>query len=301
MAKSSRIGRLLREPLLHFALLGFTVFLAYGWLGGAPAGEGDRIIITRGRIAQIVASYERASQRTPLAEELEGLVEDAVREEILYREAMAMGLDKDDTIVRRRLRQKLEFVSEDVEPIPEPTDAQLQAYLRVHADLYRAEPRYDVSHVYVDPRKHGAQLAADAATMLGALRRDSATNAGAHGDAFLLPGRFRDIGAAELARLFGPEFAGSLRTLPTGAWQGPVGSGYGAHLVFLHRRDDSRAATLADVRDALRERWMADQRMQANARFYAGLRKRYDVTIEGGPQANHPTRVRRALATDGAP
>src|SRR6187549_3206149 len=121
MAVAERMRRLLREPMLHFMALGLAIFLAYGWLGGAPAGEGARVVISRGRIAQIVAGYERANQRAPLASELDGLIEDAVREEILYREAMALGLDRDDTIVRRRLRQKLEFVSEDLEPLPEPS------------------------------------------------------------------------------------------------------------------------------------------------------------------------------------
>ncbi len=286
MANLHRVRLLLREPLLHFLLLGFGVFLVYDWLGGSPTGERERIVITRGRVEQIVAGYERANQRAPLRVELDGLIEDAVREEILYREAMAMGLDTDDTIVRRRLRQKLEFISEDVDPVPEPTDVQLQAYLQAHADTYRVEPRYSVSQVYLDPHKHGARLGADAAMLLASLRRDGAQATNTTGDAFLLPRRYDSVGAGELAQLFGAGFETAVRSMPLQTWQGPVSSAYGAHLVFLHSRDNGGAAALRDVRDVVRNDWVAEQRKQANDRFYSDLRKRYDVTIERDGQAD---------------
>lgn len=286
MAKFPRVGMVLREPLLHFLLLGLGVFLLYDRIGGAPAHEGERIVITRGRVEQIVAGYERANQRAPLPVELDGLIEDAVREEILYRAAMTMGLDNDDTIVRRRLRQKLEFISEDVDPVPEPTDLQLQAYLQEHADRYRAEPRYSVSQVYLDPQKHGTHLDADAATLLSTLRRDGVQAADKAGDAFLFPRRYDSVGASELAQLFGAAFETALRSTPLHTWQGPVSSGYGAHLVFLHSRDDGGAAALRDVHDVVRNDWIAEQRKRANDRFYADLRKRYDVSIERDGQAD---------------
>jgi len=280
MAHFRRVRLVLREPLLHFLLLGLGIFLVYDWLGGAPAGERERIVISRGRVEQIVAGYERANQRAPLRVELDGMIEDAVREEILYREAMVMGLDNDDTIVRRRLRQKLEFISEDVDPVPEPSDVQLQAYLQAHADVYRAEPRYSVSQVYLDPQKHGTHLGADAATLLASLRREGAQATNEAGDAFLLPRRYDGVGASELAQLFGADFETAVRSMPLQTWQGPLSSGYGAHLVFLHSRDNGGAAALRDVREVVRNDWVAEQRKRANDRFYSDLRKRYDVTIE---------------------
>jgi hypothetical protein len=188
------LHRLLREPMLHFLALGLGLFLLHGWLGGASSGQGERIVITRGRVAQIVAAYERANQRAPLPAELDGLIEDAVREEVLYREAMAMGLDRDDTIVRRRLRQKLEFVAEDLEPVAEPSDARLAAYLQAHAPAYETPPSYTLSLVYLDPHKHGSHLAADAAGLLASLRRKADVEGQGVGDAFLLPARYEKAG-----------------------------------------------------------------------------------------------------------
>ena len=135
------MSKLLREPLLHFLLLGTGLFLVHGWIGGGPAGEGEQILITQGRIEQIASGFSRMHQRSPDSSELDALIDDAVREEIFYREAKALGLDQDDTIVRRRLRQKLEFVSEDIEPVLEPTEAQLRAYLQAHPEKFRGEAR----------------------------------------------------------------------------------------------------------------------------------------------------------------
>jgi hypothetical protein len=285
MAYFPRVRPLLREPLLHFLLLGLGLFLLHGWIGGSPSGDGERIVITSGRVEQLVAGYVRANRRAPLRTEIDGMIEDAVREEILYREAMAMGLDKDDTIVRRRLRQKLEFISEDVAPVAEPTDAQLQAYMDSRAATYRAEPRYSLSLVYLDPQKRGSRLGTDAAGMLTALREHGAQATDVAGDSFLLPHAYDSMGASEMSRLFGAQFEATLRTLPLNAWQGPISSGYGAHLVFLRSREGGGAPDLRDVRDGVRNDWIAEQRRLANDRIYADLRKRYQVTVEREGQA----------------
>lgn len=273
--------KLLREPLLHFMLLGFALFLLHGWMAGPGGGSGKGIVITQGRIEQLAAGFARMHQRAPVASELEALIDDAIREEIFYREAKALGLDQDDTIVRRRLRQKLEFVSEDVVPVAEPTDAQLLGYLQANPGKFRSETRYSLSHVYLNPQRHGQRLAGDTQVLLAELQRVGATaDASKLGDAFLLEHRFQSVTASELVRLFGAGFETALRTLPTGEWQGPVPSGYGAHLVFVDRRDDGRVAALELVREEARREWIHDQRQQANGRFYADLRKRYEVTVE---------------------
>lgn len=275
------MSRLLREPLLHFLLLGIGLFFVYAWVGGPSGGDGERFVITQGRVEQLAAGFARMYQRAPDPAELDGLIEDAIREEIYYREAKALALDQDDTIVRRRLRQKLEFVSEDVASVPEPDDAQLQAYLEGHPETFRTSRRYSMSHVYLNPQRHGPGLGDTTRRLLADLKsagRD-AEPAG-RGDAFLLDHRFDDIAAEELARLFGAGFETRLRALPVGEWQGPVPSGYGLHLVFLRERDDGRASSLAAVRGAVRDEWIREQRLQANERFYAGLRKRYSVTVE---------------------
>ncbi|MGH8761509.1 MAG: hypothetical protein ACREVW_18715, partial [Burkholderiales bacterium] len=141
--------KLLREPLLHFVLLGAALFAVFGMMKQRGGVEPGNIIITQGRIEHLATGFARTRQRPPTAEELEALIRDAVREEVYVREAMAMGLDRDDTVIRRRLRQKLEFVSEDIAALAEPSDADLRAFLQSHPDKFRDEPRFTFSHVYL--------------------------------------------------------------------------------------------------------------------------------------------------------
>ena len=224
------MAKLLREPLLHFAVLGFALFLAYGWLSGRGVLTGDRIVITQGRVEQLAAGFEAIHQRTPTASEMDGMIEEAVREEIYSREAKSMGLDQDDTIIRRRLMTKLQFLSEDTTPVAEPTDAQLQEYLDAHAADFRVERHYSFTHVYLSPQRHGEHLGADVQALLAQLRqRDGKADAAKLGDPFLLELRFDDVAASELAHRFGADFETALRTLPTGEWSGPVPSSYGTH------------------------------------------------------------------------
>lgn len=286
------MSRLVREPLLHFLLLGLGLFLVYGWIGGPASGEGGNIVVTQGRIEQLTVGFLRMHQRLPDSGELDDLIDDAVREEIYYREAKAMGLDGDDTIIRRRLRQKLEFVSQDVAQVPEPTDAQLQAYLRQNPQRFRMESRYSLTQVYLNPQRHGSQLANDAQSLLAQLRiAGPAASVSGRGDAFLLQQRFEQMPASELSRMFGADFETGLRISPIGEWVGPISSGYGAHLVLISEREEDRAAVLREVREDVRREWIHAQRTQANARFYEDLRKRYDVIVERPAPSAGPSRV----------
>ena len=271
--------KLLREPLLHFAVLGFALFLGYHWLGDRVSTR-DRIVITQGRIEQLAAGFEAIHQRMPTALELDGMIEESIREEIYSREAIAMGLDREDTIIRRRLMTKLQFLSEDTTAIAEPTDAQLQAYLDAHAADFRVGPRYSLTHIYLDPQRRGEHLDADAQAALVRLRRDGPTAASKLGDPFLLELRLDDAAAGEIARQFGSDFEVALRMLPIGEWSGPVSSSFGAHVVLVRGRSTERTATLADVRNDVRRKWTQDQREEANDRFYRDLRDRYAVTVE---------------------
>jgi hypothetical protein len=279
--------RWLREPLLHFLLLGCGLFMLYGWVGGRAKGGGDTIVITQGQIEQLRAGFARMYQHPPDPSELQGLIDEAIREEIYYREAMALGLDRDDTIVRRRLTQKLQFVSENVTPIPEPTDAELEAYLRNHPQQFQREVYYSLTQVYLDPGLHGARLADDVQTLLARLQRFGSVPE-TIGDASLMPQSFERTPAAELARLFGEKFEIALRAVPIGQWSGPVPSGFGVHLVLIRERDARATATLAESRVDVRAAWTEARQAEANARFYAELRKRYPVTVarpvaSGGP------------------
>jgi len=262
-------------------LLGLGLFLLHGWVGRSASAEGGNIVISRGRIEQLNIGFQRMHQRAPDSGELDALIDDAIQEEIYAREARALGLDRDDTIIRRRLRQKLEFVSQDLTPIAEPTDAELEAYLQAHPQRFRTQRRYGLSHVYLDPSVHGPRLTADAQMLLTELQRaGSSADVRARGDASLLPQRVEKMAASELSRLFGAQFESALPALPLGQWTGPVASGYGLHLVLLQERDEARAAPLEDVRTELRREWIDARHEEANARFYAELRARYAVSVE---------------------
>jgi hypothetical protein len=279
--------RLLKEPLLHFILLGAGIFLAYSLLqrnGGAR--EPDQIVVTVGQIEQMAAGFTKTWQRPPTPDELAGLVRDRVREEVYCREALALGLDREDTVIRRRLRQKMEFVSDDVAAVAEPTEAELEEYLRANPDAFRVERRFTFRQVYLDPEKHGEKLAGDAAQLLAQLDHVGAqADLSALGDSLMLEPEYADLPASEVARQFGGAFAKALGGLEPGRWLGPVESGYGVHLVFVRERADGRLPALAEVREAVRREWDNAHRVAANEAFYSELLKRYRVTIEGLDEA----------------
>jgi PPIC-type PPIASE domain len=273
--------RLLREPLLHFLLLGAGLFVAAGLMSKGDGAEPGRIVVTKGQIEHLAAGYERVHQRPPSADELDGLIRDWVREEAYCREALALGLDRDDPVIRQRLRQKMEFVSDDVAAAPEPTDADLQRYLDEHAEAFRLERRYTFSQVYLNPEHRRDALARDTTATLAELRKSGAdADLAGLGDSFLLDHDFTGLPSSEVAKLFGEQFATALGALPNGEWQGPVESGYGVHLVLVRERTDGRVPALAEVRDAVRREWANVRRLEANEAFARQILERYVVTIE---------------------
>lgn len=273
--------RLLREPLVHFLVLGAALFVVFGLTGKSTSGAPGKIVVTKTQIESLTAGFARTWQRPPTAAELDGLIQDRVREEIYCREAIALGLDKDDPVIRRRLRQKMEFVSEDAATAPEPTESDLQAYLAAHADVFRVEPRITFRHVYLDPSRHPKTLESDARRLLGELNAaGQAADSSRVGDPFLLDHTFDAVPAGVIAKQFGETFAAKLGELPLDRWQGPIESGYGAHLVYVGARVPGRTPALDEVRDAVRREWANAQRLEASEAFYRGLLMRYAVTIE---------------------
>ena len=269
-----------REPLLHFLLLGALIFAVFKLISSETSQPG-KILITQGRIESLETAFSRTWRRPPSANELEGLIRDYVREEVFAREAVALGLDKDDMIIRRRLRQKLEFISEDVAAHAEPTDEQLRAYVKEHADTFRSDPRFTFSQVYLDPQRRGANLSRDAAHVLTQLRRPgSKADLATLGDSLMLENEFKALPASEVVTQFGEKFAASLGEMPTGQWHGPIESGFGMHLVLLSERTGGSLPALEDVRAAVRREWTNARRMEANEKFYQTLLQRYTVTVE---------------------
>jgi hypothetical protein len=203
-ASKTPMNKILREPLLHFLLLGAAIFAAYSVVSPRIGDSPGNIVISAGQVTAIELGFTRTWHRPPTREELEGLLRDRVREEVYYREAMALGLDQDDTIIRRRLRQKLEFLTDDVVDETQPTDADLNAYLAAHPNSFRVQREFTFSHVYLDPDKHGERLTRDAAALLAQLNQAGGeADPSAFGDSFLLGHTFMAVPAVEVATQFG--------------------------------------------------------------------------------------------------
>lgn len=273
--------KLLHEPLVHFMLLGVLVFTGFKFFSKNESNPPDTIVVTQGKIESLVTGFTRTWQRPPTREELNGLIRDYVREEVCAREAMALGLDKEDTVIRRRLRQKLEFISESVAAQANPTEAELQQYLEVHREKFRSELQLTFRQVYLDPQRHGINLNRDAAQLLIQLQQAGTdSDISVSGDPFLLDQEYKRVPAGEVSKQFGEKFAARLGDLPVGQWQGPIESGYGTHLVLILDRDEGRMPVLKEVRDAVKLEWSNAQRSETNEKFYEALLKRYTVTIE---------------------
>ncbi len=273
----------LREPLLHFLALGAGLFLLYGAVAG-PVEEASVVEITAGQVEQLVQGFQKTWQRPPTAAELDGLIEDRIREEIFYREALAMGLDRDDTIVRRRLRQKLEFISEDIAALVEPTESDLAVYLEEHADAFRRPSRLSFRHVYLNRDRRGEAALADAERLLAELEEREAAavavDVSALGDSLLLPSVYESLPEGEVAKLFGRDFAARLAEVPSDRWEGPVESGYGLHLVHVSERWEGELPELDEIRDVVEREWAVVRRAETAEAFYQSLRQRYEVSVQ---------------------
>jgi hypothetical protein len=256
----------LQRAAAAFSPAGAGLFLAYGLMSRPGSSTApDEIVVTVGQVEHLAAGFAKTWQRPSTNPEPKGLIDDWVREEIATREAMALGLDKDDTVIRRRLRQKLEFVSEDIVAQTEPTDADLNAYLQAHPEAFRVEPLLTFSQVYLDPAKHGDNLGRDTAQLLARLNQAGGrSGSAALGDSLLLEHTFQSTPTSEVAKQFGEEFAAALAELAPDQWQGPVDSGYGVHLLLVSERTDGHLPELADVRDVVRREWENAQRLEGN-------------------------------------
>ena len=274
--------RFLREPLLHFFVVGTLLFGVYEVLNRGSANTPDEIVVSRGQLQNLQLQFERVWQRPATAEEMQGLVDNWVKEEIFYREGVILGLDRDDAIVRRRVGQKLEFILDAAAP-PPPTDAELQAWLEAHSADYQIEPVYSLRQVYFDPSRHGDKLDA----VVSSARRALAAGKHISGDTTLLPPSM-EADATEAKRVFGDEFADALKTVPAGSWQGPVSSAFGVHLVILTQHVAARPATLAEVRADVERDLNHARLQQTNAAFYDRLRAKYAVRIESASTAGKP-------------
>lgn len=282
MTLRSLFGRLWREPLVQFLAIGALLFVVFSWRGG-PSGS-NRIVITPGQLDTMSANFERTWQRPPTARELKGLVDDYLREEIATREAMAMGLDRDDAAIRRRLRLKFEFVAAEASDAAPPTDAELQAWLQAHADAFRVDAEISFRQVYINADRRGPAAEPDAKAIVARLAAagPSAPLDGV-GDTFMLAREMDRTTRTDIARQYGSGFAEALAKVEPGRWTGPLRSGLGMHVVFVRERSEGRVPALAEVRPQVEREFLADRRRRQIDQLYAGLASRYTVVMEPLP------------------
>jgi len=274
---SLRIQTLWREPLLHFLLIGAALFLYFNLVGGvSEAPDTKRIVVSSGQVEQLVANFTRTWSRPPTPQELDAMVESHVREEVFYREAMAMGLDQNDPMVRRRMRMKLEFMLEDLSG-QDASDEVLSEFLNRNSNNFRDEVQLTLRQVYLNPDQR-PDLENNAGQLLSRLNDGSAPDA--LGDHTLAPRTYQLASQSEIARDFGDEFARQVASLPVGKWNGPVYSPFGAHLVRIEARIDARLPELAEIRDEVLREYLAEKREQQKNLAYGKLREGYEVTVE---------------------
>jgi hypothetical protein len=277
------MSKWLKEPLIHFLLLGALIFVAHDqWAGKGRAP--DEIFISRGQQENLLNTFGRTWQRPPTAEEFQGLLQDYVRQEIADREGRALGLDRDDIVIRRRLQQKLELLAEDVASLAPPSEQDLQDFLNAHPDGFMIEPRLTLRQVYFSRDRRGAGAGQDALDLLQRISRDGPeAEFEQFGDPLPLPARMEDLRESEVARLFGGEFTDALQGLEPGRWTGPVESGFGLHLVFIETREAGRIPELAEVRDAVQREWSSQRRRAAIDSLFERLAGNYTIEIEPLP------------------
>lgn len=271
------LKKLLKEPLLHFLLIGAFLFVVFGLAQDGMTGRSDdQVVVSAGRIEQLENIFTKTWQRPPSPQELKGMIDDFVLEEIYYRQAVAMGIDRDDTVIRRRLRQKFEFLTDDMAAASVPTDEELASYLSANADAFAADTKYTFEQVYFSPDQGGVDLDRQVAEMLAALR--AGNDPGGVGG--LLPSYFQNTPAHSVDGSFGTGFSESLDALPMNDWQGPVESGLGLHLIKITERIEGYLPELADIRPIVEREWANENRLETRRLINDQLLSNYEVTIE---------------------
>jgi len=277
------LKRWLREPLLHFLLLGVVLFAAYAHMQRGRGGveSSKQISLSLDELRQMDMYFESQWHRQPTPAEFQAMVEDRVREEVLYREALAMGLDKDDTIVKRRMAQKMQFLAEDVAAAHEPSTAELKAWFEKNSSKFALPSRYSFRHLYFSPDKRGKNAQEDAAKTLARIAGQSEDSklAVSLADPFMFQNFYGDRAPDALAKEFGPQFVVALEKLKPGSWQGPIEAGYGWHLVYVDTVILGRIPAFEEMEPDVKTAWLAEQKRDAWQKAYQEMRAKYMVLL----------------------
>jgi peptidyl-prolyl cis-trans isomerase C len=296
--------RALREPLVHFLLIGLALFAVYAFVNRGQSGNvNHQIVISLDDVRQLDISFVSQWHRQPTQEEFTGLIEGFIRQEILYREGLAMGLDRDDTIVKRRMAQKMEFLSEDVASAHEPSTQELQDWYAKNSQKFALPDRATFRHLFFSFDRRGQRAQSDAAAALDKIagKKEDSPAAVALADPFLFQDYYGDRGPDQLAKEFGPSFALGLFQLKPGSWQGPIESGYGWHLVWIESIVAGRIPAFEEVEPDVKTAWLADQKAIAWREAYAAMRAKYEVVVPQPPAETAESKTGASKQVRGAP
>ena len=274
--------KLLRDPLVHFVVVAALVFGAHAVWQARSARTDSTILVSASEIERMAALYTSEAGALPGEADMAAMLSDHVRDEALAREARRLGLDRNDTIITRRLAQKMSFVVSDLQEDPSPTEQNLRNWHAAHPDRFTQPATLTFSHVYFSPDVRGAKATTDAEVALARLNGANPSDSATLGDPFMLQRQYGDIPFRELARQFGGAFAESLSTLPVSDdWQGPVASAYGVHLVQITKSAPAKLSPFEEVAPEIRKDWLEQTRRDANERAIQDIIGRYEVVIEG--------------------
>ena len=280
--------KLFKEPLVHFLVIGALIFVVFSVVNKEEISlDSKKIVVSAGDIERLSANWSKTWNRSPTETELKGLVESYIREEVYYREALALGLDQDDTVLRRRLMQKMEFLSNDLADLSNPDETALNDYFLLNKDKYELPARISFTHIYFSLDMHGNRIFDAAEKVLTDIRASSPSisRASDRGDSFMLKYDFILETPFEVARLFGQGFAEQIFQTKTDNWQGPIQSGYGLHLVQINEKVEARMPELAAVIDKVRTDYMFEQRQKTNKAIYERFKERYEIIVEKPEQS----------------
>lgn len=273
----SKFVRFLREPLVHFFVIGFVLF---GWsMARAPeAVPLDEVHVTAGQVENIATLFERTWKRRPTPNELSTLIEGHIREEVLFREAKALGLDRDDVIIRRRLVQKYDFLTDDVSALRQPSDEELETFLKAEGERYAIDARVSFQQIFLSLNNEESDIDQRIVRLRAEL--EAGGNPRLLGDPIDLPLRTTLADKAQIARSFGPQFAETLLEQSVGSWTGPIGSAYGQHLALVEAREDGRMPALAEVRAKVERDWLNAEQRELRVKLLDRLKQNYRIVID---------------------
>lgn len=306
-ATSGRAALLLkrwgREPLLHFLLIGLALFVGYLTLHQETNRNNpfQRIVLTEDDLRQLSAAWLAQGRPSPTPEDMRRLIESKVREEILYREALALGLDKGDTIVKRRLAQKMEFLAEDLGSLDDPKADELKTWFEKNRERFTLPPRISFRHLYFSPDRRGEQVkeaAASARRRLDGKTADSPV-AATLADSFMFQDSYGDRTPEQVSTVFGTPFAASVFQLPSGSWQGPIESGLGWHVVWVESIAPGHTPPFEEIELDIESGWIEEQRLESSRRTFDAMKARYEVVLPNTSEMNG--RLADTKKADGPP